>query len=203
MLTAVGMAALVWLPQLCYWKYATGEWLFYSYAGERFFFDRPHLWQVLFSFRKGWLVYTPIMVFAIWGITQLPRYAPAWRFAIPVWLAAHLYVMSCWWIWWYGGSFGQRPMVETYAILSIPMAAGISRIMEFPQKIQWTTWTVLAALIALNLFQTVQMRLGVLHWDSMTATAYQKTFLKLHEPSDIEQYLDHPDLGKAILGNDE
>ena len=43
------------LPQLLYWHWATGHFMFYSYGDQHFSFLKPHLWQVLFSFRKGWL----------------------------------------------------------------------------------------------------------------------------------------------------
>jgi hypothetical protein len=37
------IALLVLLPQLIYWKYSTGHWVFYSYFGERFYFNHPHI----------------------------------------------------------------------------------------------------------------------------------------------------------------
>jgi len=30
------LVCLIWLPQLCYWKYVTGNWWFYSYGNEAF-----------------------------------------------------------------------------------------------------------------------------------------------------------------------
>ena len=55
---------LPWVPQFMYWYYATGNLFFYSYDQEGFFFNKPHVMDGLFSYRKGWLVYTPIMVLA-------------------------------------------------------------------------------------------------------------------------------------------
>ncbi|MGY8927707.1 MAG: hypothetical protein ACKVJC_10515, partial [Flavobacteriales bacterium] len=56
--------------QLIYWKHVTGDWLFYSYdnPGEGFEFLAPYTIDFLFSFRKGWFIYTPIMIFATIGI---------------------------------------------------------------------------------------------------------------------------------------
>ncbi|MBL0064814.1 MAG: glycosyltransferase family 39 protein [Bacteroidetes bacterium] len=49
------------LPQLIYWHTATGHWFYYSYTSERFYFNDPHIIDGLFSYKKGWLIYTPIM----------------------------------------------------------------------------------------------------------------------------------------------
>ena len=61
---------LMGLPQLLYWKYSTGQFFFYSYQnpGEGLDFLNPHTINFLFSFRKGWLLYTPLMGFALWGL---------------------------------------------------------------------------------------------------------------------------------------
>ncbi|MBL0127806.1 MAG: glycosyltransferase family 39 protein [Flavobacteriales bacterium] len=60
----VAMATVVCVPQLVYWKWMTGKWLYMSYnnPGEGFEFLHPYTWDVLFSFRKGWYIYTPIML---------------------------------------------------------------------------------------------------------------------------------------------
>ena len=72
------MAVLVCVPQLIYWKWMTGKWLYMSYnnPGEGFEFLRPNTWDVLFSFRKGWYIYTPVMELAVMGILLFRRSGP-------------------------------------------------------------------------------------------------------------------------------
>ncbi|MDQ3072459.1 MAG: glycosyltransferase family 39 protein, partial [Bacteroidota bacterium] len=41
------------LPQLIYWKLQTGQWVYYSYTKEGFYFNDPHIIDGLFSWRKG------------------------------------------------------------------------------------------------------------------------------------------------------
>ena len=77
-------AFLVWIPQLLYWKTVTGNYLFYSYADEGFFFLNPQILKGLFSYRNGWLIYSPVMFFALLGIPFLYRYAK--DFFLPVML---------------------------------------------------------------------------------------------------------------------
>jgi len=48
--------------QLVYWKISSGSFFFDSYnnSSEGFDFLSPHTTDYLFSFRKGWLIYTPM-----------------------------------------------------------------------------------------------------------------------------------------------
>ena len=56
------------LPQLVYWHEITGEWVYYSYSNQGFFFNDPRIVEGLFGFRKGWLIYTPFEVFSLLGM---------------------------------------------------------------------------------------------------------------------------------------
>lgn len=59
--------------QFLYWKFSTGNWIYYSYGEERFYFLKPHIIEGLFSYRKGWLLYTPLMTLAIVGFLFLKK----------------------------------------------------------------------------------------------------------------------------------
>ncbi|MEZ4995687.1 MAG: hypothetical protein R2824_35050 [Saprospiraceae bacterium] len=61
------------IPQLLYWKYSTGQFLYYSYADEGFNWLHPKIMEGLFSYKNGWLTYTPVMVMALAGIYFLFR----------------------------------------------------------------------------------------------------------------------------------
>ncbi|MEO1260256.1 MAG: glycosyltransferase family 39 protein [Bacteroidota bacterium] len=66
-LTAVIITGAIGSIQLIYWKTISGNWLEYSYQDQGFSFLRPHFSDVFFSYRKGWLTYTPLMVLALIG----------------------------------------------------------------------------------------------------------------------------------------
>jgi hypothetical protein len=87
LLAALGMSCVVLLPQLAYWKYSTGSWVYYSYQDEGFFFARPRIIDGLISYRKGLLVYTPIISLAFAGMLLLPRRVPEWSWAVAVFTA--------------------------------------------------------------------------------------------------------------------
>ncbi|MDQ2771821.1 MAG: hypothetical protein M3Y54_15135 [Bacteroidota bacterium] len=118
----VGCGLLSILPQLLYWKWATGHFFVYSYEDQGFSFLRPHTWQVLFSFRKGWLLYSPLMVLPVLGLVVLWRRNRAVGVPVLAYFLANLWVVSAWDIWWYGGSLGQRALVQSYAALALPLA---------------------------------------------------------------------------------
>jgi hypothetical protein len=96
---------------------------YYSYGDEGFFFTNPQIINGLFSYRKGWLIYTPLMIFALLGILTLAR-RKFQQFFIPVLIftVANIYVVYSWWCWWYGGSFGSRPMIDSYPLMAVALA---------------------------------------------------------------------------------
>lgn len=199
LMTMAALAGAVWIPQLLYWHAITGQYIYYSYQDEGFFFTRPHLIEGLFGFRKGWLVYTPIMAFALLGIAFMRGRAVEARTAIGAVVALHVYITLSWWCWWYGGTFGQRPMIELYPLLALPLCMLIDRVRS------WTRgWRIAAAatglfLVLLNIFQTYQFELGLLHYDSMTRELYFKQFGRVLPVDGFHDMLDHPDYERARI----
>ncbi|MCI5058344.1 MAG: hypothetical protein MRY83_19690 [Flavobacteriales bacterium] len=187
----IGMGvALGVVPQLLYWKYTTGSWVYYSYQnpGEGLDLHAPHTLNFLFSFRKGWLIYTPVMVFAILGFKQLYDHKRSLFLPVLIYFIANLYLVSSWTNWWYGSSFGQRPMVQSYAIMAIPLAAFFA----YAGKNKITKigiWFGLVFFITLNLFQTWQMRKGILDGSRLTAAYYFKAFGKTEKQPEWEKLL--------------
>ncbi len=174
-LTAILAFVLVGFLQMLYWKWQTGQWLFYSYTGEGFDFSKPRIWRGLFGFRNGWLIYTPIMVLAVSGMVFLRRHRD-FLWPIVVILPLHLYITYSWWCWYYINGFGARPMIDLYALLAIPMAYFVDFLLRKGKRMILLPIGLL--LIALNLFQSFQISRGVLLTDDMTWSYYRQTFLK-------------------------
>lgn len=192
-------AFAVLLPQLFFWKVNTGSWLFYSYGQEGFFFDRPRIWRGLFSYRKGWLIYTPVMLFALAGIPLLIRKAKAFFWPVIVLLPLHIYIIFSWWDFAYGGSFGSRPMIEFYTLLSLPLAS----LLGYARKSRTAYRTLQAALVLLamlNLFQTAQYKYGIIHFAEMTSKAYWASFGRLSVDQSYYDLLEPLDYSKLIKG---
>jgi hypothetical protein len=171
--------------QMLIWKKYTGHYIVDMYNNERFFFTDPQLMNILFSYRKGWLLYTPLMVFSLLGLIIAKfRLKELFTFLI-VFFLSNIYLLSCWWDWGYGGSFGCRAIVQSYAVLIFPLAAFISWVWGFMQtkkvinlsaRIVFTISLFL--LIKLNLFQSWQYKFGIIHWGGMNEKTYKYVFLK-------------------------
>jgi hypothetical protein len=169
----VVVAAIVSL-QLFFWKAATGHWYFYTYGNERFIFARPHLLEGLFSFRKGWLLYTPIAGVALLGLLGLRRLMAAAWLPVLCTTAIVVYVTFSWQEWWYGSGFSARPLISLYPLLALSLA---SLIQHSRLTTRWTLLRpVLVLLILLNLWQTRQFSAGVISGEHNTAERYVSKF---------------------------
>ncbi|MFN3875041.1 MAG: hypothetical protein ACK4L7_03890 [Flavobacteriales bacterium] len=187
----MGLAAFaVCLPQLIYWKWMTGKWLYMSYnnPGEGFEFLHPYTWEALFSFRKGWLVYTPLMAAALLGLIPLWRANHPWRWAVIAFTAINLWVATSWSCWWYADSFGQRALVQGYALLAVPLGAALQWLGERDARLR-PGLPLLLAFVALNLFQTWQIDRGILHTSRMTWPAYKAAWMKTQRPEGFDTLL--------------
>lgn len=200
-LISLVMFFLPLVPQLLFWKIQTGNYFFFSYGGdERFFFTSPHILEFLFSYRKGWLLYTPMMALALAGLVFLRGKAKELSLLVPFIIVIAIYVFSSWWSWWYGGSFGMRSMVHYYPILAFPLAALISAC--FKKTTMAIAVTVICALlVSLNMSQAIQYKRNMIHWDGMTKEAYwfsieHPRFEEEHWPI-FESYIDRPDYDAA------
>jgi hypothetical protein len=122
------------------------------------------------------------------------------RFPIILFLILNLYIVFSWWCWWYGGSFGQRSLIESYALLALPFAAFIKFISEKKWYYNIIFYAIALFFVWLNIFQTYQYEHHSLHWDAMTKELYFKQFGKLDIISDFDKYLDHPNYEDAVKG---
>ncbi len=194
---------IIW-PQFLYYKFVTGNYLVFSYGKERFIFNRFHLWDILFSFRKGWLIYTPIMLFALYGIWFMKKQSIGiFNTSILILLPIYLYLVSSWWCWWYGGSFSQRSMIDLYPLLALPFSAFLFKLQNFNSISKKVLIAILNFILLLNIFQTVQYKYNIIDYDGMTAKEYVQVFGTLNENKIDTTLLDKPNLERAILGLDE
>ncbi len=141
------------IPQMFYWRYISGHWLYYSYEDEGFiYWNQPKIGKVLFGAWSGWLIYTPIAVFFIAGLVLMVRKNLQNSRAILLILCIAIYLFASWWCWWFGGSFGHRCFVEFYTILSIPFAYVLNRIFSLKVKVvKYTLILILSLCIYQNL----------------------------------------------------
>ena len=163
--------------QLIYWKIHTGTFIYYSYEeGERLKFLAPYIMFVLMSWKKGWLIYTPMMVFPLIGFIFLYKRNLKIFWAVFLFFAINLLIVSSWTTWWYGGSLGQRSMMQSYAIMALPFGAFITWILNKKIWIKITFCFLAIFFIWLNLFQTWQYMTWIIDPSRMTQEYYWAIF---------------------------
>jgi len=202
LLVIVCSAILVWVPQMIYWKAITGHFFFYSYTqNERFFFSHPQIVNGLFSFRKGLFIYTPLMILACAGIWYAWRQRSPFALAITVFLPLNIYILYSWWCWWYGGSFGSRPFIDSYALMAFPVAALLqARLQQKRKIIRVPLVAVYIIIVSLGIYYNKLYHTGAIHWDSMTKEAFFDSFGRMHPTQQFNSLLAEPDYEKAKLG---
>jgi hypothetical protein len=168
-------------PQLLYWYYTTNQIIVDSYQnpGVGLDFRKPYILEVLFSFRKGWLVYTPIMLFSLLGFYQLYHKKKEIFYSFLFYFLLSFYVISSWTEWWYGAGFSLRPMITLYPILAINMGLFFQTILSSKKKLITISYTVLVvALVSLNQFQWWQFKQFIIHPYLTTKSYYIDSFFK-------------------------
>ena len=198
------MFFIVWVPQMIYWREMTGQWLYFSYGNdERFFFNHPAIIKGLFSFRKGLFIYTPLLIFAFAGIITLWKKKSPHALAITVFVPLNIYIIFSWWCWWYGGGFGQRAFIDSYALMAIPAAALLQAAFTTGRK--WLKESIIgiwSLLFLLGIYNNFQYYYGAIHWDSMTKEAYFDSLGRVRPSARFNDLLEAPDYENARKGAD-
>lgn len=168
---------LVVLPQFVYWKYASGDWIAYSYGDEGFRFFNPQILNVLFSSKKGLFFWAPVLLFSLPGIFLLK--GKVRKYLIPgiVVFFLQVYLVSSWWSWQYGWSYGHRAFVDMSGVFAIGFASLYGAIKNYKLKIIVTV--ISALMVLLSTFQMGQYWLKILPPAETTFEDYKKVFLNL------------------------
>lgn len=201
LLPAMLMFALPIIPQLLLWKSVSGHWVIDTYGEEGFFFTNPQLLKGLFSFRNSFFIYTPLALLIFPGFWFLWKRDRALFAGVLSFMLLNCYIIYSWWCWWYGGSFGSRPQVDSLIITAIPIGVLFA---AFWTRAWWrkACLAVVAMGCALNLFQSSQASTSLLHWDAMTAKSYVYIFGRTTFPKGYPLMIANPDYAGALHGKE-
>ncbi|RLD44909.1 MAG: hypothetical protein DRI89_02545 [Bacteroidetes bacterium] len=191
-LLTIGIAFLVASPQIAYWLIKTGQPVYDSYKNPGIGLDifSPHIIDSLFSYRKGWLLYTPVMIFSLLGFPVIYKQNKKIFYALITYFLISFYIISSWSEWWYGAGFSNRPLITIYPILAI----SLGYFMVYLSKKTWVLKALFAILVicftCLNQFQWWQFKNYILSHTQTTKAYYWATFLKTSvTPKDKELLL--------------
>lgn len=165
----------------------TDEFWIYSYGEEGFNFLSPEILNFLFSFQKGWFLYTPFFLLMVLGFVKLFK-RDRYKFYVGVlFLSVTIWVLSSWWCWFYGGSFGMRSMIDFYPICIIPIAIGLNEI--YSKAKQLILIGVVSICGLLNIIQNYQYYNEIIHYSEMDKDKYLQVFLRV---SDEAKFITFP-----------
>jgi len=169
------------LPQLIYWKIASGSFIYD--VGSKWDFLNPHF-RVLFGWEKGWFIYTPVTLFFIIGMFFIKKFP--FRRSVLWFCLLNIYIIIAWSDWRYGGSYSTRALMQSYGIFALPFAA-------FTECVETSRWrfvfyALCIYLLVVNLFQIKQYQATILHYNDMNRQYYGSIYLNAH-PSPIDMSL--------------
>jgi hypothetical protein len=174
------------LPQLLYWKIATGSFIYD--VGSKWVFLNP-FFRVLFGWEKGWFIYTPVAALFVFGFFFIRKYP--FRKSVLWFCLLNIYIIISWHDWRYGGSYSTRALSHSYPVFALALAALIERI--HLKKWRVVIYVLGMYLIGVNLFQIWQYNKTILHYDDMNRKYYGRIYLNSH-PTPLDM---------SLLDNDE
>jgi len=177
LIIAVLIAGLVIFVQPMVWYLQTGLFFVKPYTNETFIFTKFHLHEFLFSYRKGFFVYAPVfLVLIIMGVFGFLKERNFWKTG--TFLLAFLfvtYILSSWWVWFYGGSYGARVMIDYYSLI-IVFASSAFTLKSKRFKIIFSI--LILSFSCISIIQTYQYENYILDWGNMNKEKFWKVFLK-------------------------
>ena len=163
--------------QLIIYKISTGNYFVYSYGTESFNFMSPSISDILFSYKKGLFIYTPVFLVSFAGCYYLYKISRFSCISFMIFFAFITYIFSSWWMWYYGGSFSSRVYIEFIPVFMILLAIALQYSRSIKVKVSLVS--IIAVLILLCQIQTYQYRYYKIHWSDMTKELYWEEFLRL------------------------
>jgi len=174
-----GLILLINIPQLLYWKVFGGNWLIVNLHSESLSLFSPYTFEFLFSYKKGWLLYSPVMIFALIGFYFAIKKDKILGRAFLIFAMLNIYILSSWECWWYAASFGSRVMIDSYVVFGVALGYFLTYISEKTWK-KISVTILFIGLLILNIIQSKQYLSGYIPHESMTKDHYWYIFGRLN-----------------------
>jgi len=170
-------SAVVFIQPLLYYA-QVGDFFVWTYTGVGFNFADPHIMGVLFSYKKGLFLYTPVLIFSLLGFIHMFRRNAYEAISLLLYMLLFTYIISSWWSWWYGMSFGHRAFLDHYAVFGILFGMALTDAKT--KAIRYLIYLIMPFMIWMNMIQVYQFKNWILYWD-MNEEMYWRVFLKTDE----------------------
>jgi hypothetical protein len=143
---------IVAIPQMLYWHTVTGSFITYSYQDYGFpYLLNPKIGIVLFGKYNGWLTYTPLVIFALYGLGRALLNKTYNSIAILIILLLAIYINASWWAPTFSAAVGQRAMIDFLPFLAFPLAWVVKSYFEQNRTIRIILFVVLLVILFYNI----------------------------------------------------
>ena len=150
----------------------TGTIIPYTYVNERFYFNAPKLYEVLFSYHAGLFIYVPLAFLSCIGMFYLKNNIQ--KILFPSILLIVLYMYSSWWYW----PITTRAFIDFYPIMAIMLAAVMHKAIQY--KCMKPAFIMLVFLLTgYHQLKSFQLHNGILDENYTHSQLFWKNFFQI------------------------
>jgi len=170
-ITIAVLAILMVIPQLIYWRLFAGEYFInvYNDAGSTLNLSNPRFAYVLFGFRKGWFIYSPLSLLSFIGLIYCWKHHRTFFWPTILYLAVNIYLIASFTSL---VSYGWRAFIQSYAVLLLPLGCFTAAVFQQKKFIRIIIGLLLIPFIILNIHQAWQTNMAVIDGSRMTRAYY-------------------------------
>lgn len=184
--------------QFLYWKYASGQWLVYSYQDQGFNWLKPWIKTYAFNYQTGWMTYTPLMLLLFLGIPNYWNKGHS-KWAVLGYAFLFYYIMASWSLWDIGG----RGMIQSYPILMIIIVQLLKDI-SYYKWLKVLIYPIIGYGIFFNLWWTYHAHYGsILSSVPSNKVYFYKTLFKGNIPEQYQFLRDHQEIYEEEISEPE
>ncbi len=189
-LVLLGLATfIIGIPQFAYYEYYTGYIYYNTYTDPQsgLDFQNPRFAWVLFSYRKGWLLYAPIMAIAITGLLRMILKKSVATLPVVLHFAVNLLLIAS-----FSSlvSYGWRAFIQSYALMVIPLGYVIEWVITNKNRmLHLAASLLLLFFVWLSVLQSWQVMMGIINGSRMTRDYYWHVFGKTIPDKNAEKLL--------------
>ena len=183
MIRGIFMAMILLAVPFALWKLQTGKWLVYTYGDEKLDLLHPHFLSILFSYNRGWMIYTPLVFVSMFGFINLFKQNRFRFWWLVGFLLLFIYVVSCWWVWDYASKCGQRVFIDIYAVTGLLLLLFYQSLSVL--KLKQLLSAIVILLISLNIIQFYQHTQWIFPPYTITRAIFWDSFFSLSKKAKV------------------
>lgn len=187
-MVAAFIAAIFLMPQLIYYRLFAGEFIVsvYNDPGSKLILSDPKFSSVLFGFRKGWFIYSPLSLLFIVGLFYTWKNQREYFWSVLIYLITTIYLIASFTSL---VSYGWRAFIQSYAILTLSLGSLVYVVRKCKAILKYLLIIALVPFFILNIHQSWQILFGIIDGSRMTKEYYFRILGKNSVSDDDQKFL--------------